>query len=485
MAKERKLQKIKSKTKADDIELLEENETKVVKKRLRFRFRSKHKFGKIELTFCIISLLFIGIVGFYYLGRGFYFYSLQHKHFKETESTLNGLVMSNNRIVTGDTTGLHQDEDGYFFRGNVENNYVWFANRMFRIVRINNDDSVKVVAEDNGASFMWGEDSSYDKSNARYWLTPVENNYSGVYFNTIPNPNKYIINTKYTIDKLVNNKVARGDVIFEDKVSLLSLDDYIQSGGKSGYLNNNKLYFLLGYKNDNDNIYVEEDGSITDCFNYDGYGIRPVITFVKNLSIASGNGSKDNPFIVSMGKEVNYVDSYVKLGNDIWKVYEEKDGILKMYLNGYITNNGEEVVRPFSNTNARFDYYSGDNIGHYLLFEYYENLPYKDVLVDTTFNNGEIGSEAGYSINNYASQNYVARITMLNLFDYVSNNELSDFYRNNNGSEYETAQYSVLSNGLLEDTDVNDAKHIVPVVVINSNSIKKGNGGLDDPYIIG
>ena len=479
----------KKKKTTDNVEILDEVETKkVVKKRLRFRFRfrSKHKFGPIELTFDIISIILVCTVGFYFLGRGFYYYSAQHKHSKEVASTLNGLILENNRIVNGATDGLHQDEDGHYFKGNVENNYVWFANRMYRVIRVNKDETVKLVQEDLAASFMWGEDYPYDKSNLRLWLTKLEEyNFSGVYQNTIPNTDKYLAETKYTIDKLKDSKVELSDKVLKDKVSMLSLNDYILAGGKSSYLNTGKLFFLLGYNGDDENIYVEEDGSLVGCSFMDGYGVRPIITLNKNIPVSAGTGAKDNPYIIDQGKDTNYVDSYVKLGDDIWKVYEQNDGKIKMYLNGYIMSNGQEVVRNYSNSSAKFDYYDRHNIGYYLAGEYYESLPYKDILVDNSYYNGEIGSEQGCYFGNVTSDSYTGKVSLLSIFDYVSNNEINDFFRNNTDSELSTTQYAVLANGLLYDSDVTDSKHIVPVVSIDIKSIKSGSGKLDNPFVVG
>ena len=42
-----------------------------------------------------------------------------------------------------------------------------------------------------------------------------------------------------------------------------------------------------------------------------------------------------------------------------------------------------------------------------------------------------------------------------------------------------------MANGLLYDSDVTDNKHIVPVVSIDINSIKSGNGKLDNPFVVG
>ena len=59
------------------------------------------------------------------------------------------------------TVGIYKTEDdigtSYYFRGDVENNYVLFANKYWRIIRINGDGSVRMIydgttAHDNGES---------------------------------------------------------------------------------------------------------------------------------------------------------------------------------------------------------------------------------------------------------------------------------------------------------------------------------------------
>ena len=44
---------------------------------------------------------------------------------------------------------------------------------------------------------------------------------------------------------------------------------------------------------------------------------------------------------------------------------------------------------------------------------------------------------------------------------------------------------NIYSNGLLEEADVREEKHIVPSVSISKNSIKSGAGTLDNPYVLG
>ncbi len=447
--------------------------------------KKSHYYGPIEFSFNFISLVVVICIGLYFGGRSFYYYSLQNQKTRETAMTLNGLVLSSNKLVKDETEGLHQDETGYYFKGNITNNYVWFANRMFRVMRVNNDDTVKLVTDDLVASFMWGENIEYDSSNVRVWLTDIEkNNLSGVYYKTIPSQDRFIVKTKYTIDKMVDSKVEKGDITLEDDVVSISLGDYIDAGGKNSYLNNGKLYYILGYNSDDENLYIEEDGSITSCDTMDGYGIRGVFTMSKNIPVSQGDGTKNNPYVIDQGSDVNYVDSYVKMGEDTWKVFEDNKGVLKMYLNGYIKINGQELVRSYSDDSSRLDYFAKDNIGFYLYNEYINGLSYQKHIVKNKYPYGELSAEVGYKYENVYSETYDDRIGLLNIFDYVSNNDLNNFFRDNTGAQMSTSQYSVDANGLLEEFDVTEAKHVVPVISIKSSSIKSGNGRIDNPYVV-
>ena len=89
----------------------------------------------------------------------------------------------------------------------------------------------------------------YQKSNIRQWLTKTDNEYSGIYYDTIPNIKDFVIKTKYTEDVL-GKKVITGKHEYSDYVTSLSLQDYINSGSSNGFLNNKKLYYLNGTNKD-------------------------------------------------------------------------------------------------------------------------------------------------------------------------------------------------------------------------------------------
>lgn len=444
--------------------------------------KQKHLFGRKEFIFNLLSLLATIIVGIYFGCRSFYYYSKQNMSIKQENGTLNGLIIKNNKIVEND--GLYRDSNGYYFKGNVQNNYVSFANRIFRVLRVNNDNSVKLVSEDLVSSFIWGEKYNYRFSNLRVWLNNNKEDYLGVYYNTIPNPKKFLVKTAYSEDILKDGKVNITKKVYYDYITTLSIDDYILANGKNSFLNNGKIYYLLGLNAENNNLYVDDDGSIQSCDGLDGFGVRSVITLKSNSLVLSGDGSQNNPFVIEQGEDKNYVDSYVKLGNDIWKIFDDKDGLLKLYICGYANIDGVEIFRNYSTTTSLYDLTNKNNIAYYLNTTYLQSLSYNNLLVDNNYYVGEFSEETGYNYKNIYTKNVSCKIGLLNIFDYISNNYLDDYFHLNTTSSVGGIQYNSFSNGLLEETDIKELKHVVPVISIKSDVIKSGNGTFTEPYIV-
>jgi hypothetical protein len=282
---------------------------------------------------------------------------------------------------------------------------------------------------------------------------------------------------------MVNEKMEYSDKTIKDYVTLLGLKDYTTATGKNSYLNNGKLFFLIGFNEDKENLYVEEDGSIQSCDGYGGFGIRPVITLKKNKVVSGGNGSKDDPYVIDTGDDKSYVNSYVKLGNDMWKVYQDGEN-LKLNLNGYIKTGDNEVIRNYSTTNSIFDLNDKKNIAYYLNTDYLNGLSYNNILIDFDQNIGEISDDMGYNYSNIYSNKVNCKVGLLNIFDFIASSELENFFYINTTSEVGSMEYDRFANGLLEESDVRDEKHIVPTISIAKSSIKNGKGTLDDPYVV-
>lgn len=443
--------------------------------------KRRHLYTKKEFFFNFISLIVIIGIGIYFGYRSLYYYSKQNMAHKGNNQNLSEVIITSNKLITeGD--GFHRDKEGYYFKGNVNNNYVSFSNRMFRVIRVNSDGSIKLITNDTVASFMWGDESSYQKSNLRNWLEKTKEEHSGVYYDTIPNINKFLVKTDYSIDKLDNDKVTKSGEIKSDYVTTLSLNDYITANGKNSYLNNGKIYYLLGKGSDKSNLYIEDDGTIAESDNLSGYGVRAVITLKKDTVSLYGNGTVDNPYTINQKKDTNYVDSYIKLGNDIWKVYKEENESLRLVKTDYIKNKDKEFKYRFSEEINSFNLEDWNGLAVYLNNSYLNSLGYKNLLESKEYYIGEISPDTSYSYKNIYKDKITCKVGLLNMFDY-DNTDHDGFYLIN--TLQGGMQYIKYNNGLIGESEITEAKHVVPVISINKKIIKSGKGTKDNPYITG
>ena len=155
-----------------------------------------------------------------------------------------------------------------------------------------------------------------------------------------------------------------------------------------------------------------------------------------------------------------------------------------MYKNTYINNSYSDITLPYSKSGSLFDLKDKKSLAYFLNNTYLSTLTYSNYLVDNYYYVGEISNDTGYEYKNIYNNFVICKVGLLNIFDYNSNNELNDYFHMNTTSSVGSIQYSTLANGLLEEADVTELKHIVPVISINSSYIKGGSGSLNDPYVV-
>ena len=455
------------------------NETKVPKKG-----KKKKKlipYGKIEFFYNVISILIVMGIGIYFGARSFYYYGKLNSNFAAAAATLNGTIINTNYVIT-DGDGLHQDKEGYYYKGNIDNNYVKYGNRLFRIIRINNDGSVKAITEDIVTEFMWGEDADYQKSNLQGWLEKKDNdNSTGIYYDTLPYPQDFLVKTDYNVPTLGEKTVVNGKETYHDYVTTLSVKDYSNANGKNSFLNIKKYFWILGVNSEQQNLYVAEDGALLPGNIYESYGIRPVITFKPDSVIASGNGTKQDPYTIDQGDKKNYVDSYVKLGNDVWRVYAQYGKQLKVAHVNYVA---EGQNRTYSDSTSFYNVEDYDNIAWYLNKELGPSLPYYNDLMEFATFTGEVSGDTSLDFKNTYKNFTMAKIGLLNLFDYHNLN-LDDYYLCNTTSSVGSMVNVYHNYGLLEEANVEDVKKIVIATSISSDILKVGDGTLSNPYRVG
>ena len=109
-----------------------------------------------------------------------------------TSSSITYKTISSNKNTTEAILASTEDDYGtsYYFRGAVKNNYVQFANKCWRIVRITGDGSVKLVLHNDNTSNVSNPCSSSNNSDTAAFARYNVSTYSA--FNSSYNDNAYI-----------------------------------------------------------------------------------------------------------------------------------------------------------------------------------------------------------------------------------------------------------------------------------------------------
>ena len=258
----------------------------------------------------------------------------------DAEPTLT--TSSNN---TNDASGLYKStatntgEPTYYFRGNVENNYVSFAGFIWRIVRINEDGTIRIVMQDginDNASIAFNSKSNnytdmyYTNSNVKTQLESwyqtnigsksdlAKNVSSGNYYceqAKAKNSDSYTSGNatmtyynKYTPDfKCSSDGNSKG--LVNASIGLLSYDEVVYAGGypflsnSNYYLRNSSIAWWLmsssGFSGSTSYGWIIYT---TGNINYNPVNfairLRAVLSLTAGTQISDGDGTKENPFVV-------------------------------------------------------------------------------------------------------------------------------------------------------------------------------------------
>ena len=161
-------------------------------------------------------------------------------------------------------------------------------------------------------------------------------------------------------------------------------------GGNKSFVNTKEDFYLVN-SNGEKNWYVTDNGSIALSDGTDILGVKPVVSLKSDISIKSGSGKEDDPYIL----DSKYFGSYVKLDKDIWRVYDEEDNNLRLVLTDYLKVNGVKLnACPLSKNEPNL----GDNI-----FVYgYPNIEIQGT--DLKMTQGIVSGKNGYNGDKYLFQ---------------------------------------------------------------------------------
>jgi hypothetical protein len=205
--------------------------------------REKLNVGRVIL--CINILVIMAIIGFY-TGRLIKYYKLEHASGGENETSLLVDALRKKRSYVDLTKGLVCDDDTSMcrYKGEVNDNYLTYSGNTYRILGIDSKNNIYAVSEKNVTLMYSGLEHGYNNSYINKWLNMSDKDHSGIFENILFNT-EILDFTNMCSDKISDvENIECHEINDENRITLLSLYDYKEAGGKSSFLNNGESYYL-------------------------------------------------------------------------------------------------------------------------------------------------------------------------------------------------------------------------------------------------
>lgn len=443
---------------------------------------------KITPVLIALNILVLFVIVIFYLTRLIIYYNKEHN--TEVESNLIVDSIIEKRSYTDLDNGLIYDDNTktYTFKGKVDNNYLEYSGVLFRILSVNENNEVKAVSE-NILTILYGNlKNGFEKSNINTWLNKSTINHSGIFENNLFDSDKLLINTTMCVDKINDlTKITCNKKNTQNKIGILSLNDYYISGGKESFLNISDTYFLNTLNSEGANYYVTSTGDIAlDNTNKKALGIRAVITISGSSEIISGDGSKEKPYNIETHdvKKISdvYIGNYVEYSNLTFKIIDRDNDKVKIAQSEVVKENDKVIFKKFGSDNT----YSlnKDNVGYYLNNTYYKTLKNNKYIVKNNWPTGQLNSETLNYVDTYKTS-LSANIGMLSLGDMFVD-EVENIFLLSKGIG-DTKMIDVISpeKNLFGDL-VTSTYNLRPCLYLNSNlDIISGDGSEKSPFVVG
>ena len=429
----------------------------------------------IQKVFNTVSIIFLSVCALIYGVRFLTQYIKNAKKMSSEANTLGSELKKSNKDV------LKKVEDDKYFAGKVDNNYVLYSGILWRAVKISNDNTVTLVSDNALTVLAYGADKDYDGSYITAWLNKGEEENSGVLEKSLNNYKEYLKIGKVCNDKInsVTGAVCK-DVNEKYYFNLLTATDYAYTldNGET-FINTGESFYLSDRTDDNYIWYINEDVKAGKSKGNDIYGVKVVIDLKETVPLVGGKGTKVDPYTFDSTKSV--FGSYVKLGDDTYRIIGINDKEYKLVLDGYIKENNEDVTYKFSPRSAYFDDTVWGSAAYYMNTTFLNSLSYKDVIIESNYPCGYYGSGNEYNWLETYDKTLNTKVGFLSVGDIILNHDLTDYFILNSSSSKNTFIYTYQNKDSLFSKSINSTAKLVPVITINGEKLV-GVGTKSDPY---
>ena len=448
----------------DSVKETKSKRVQKTKKTKKEKKQEKAKFSILELAFCSFSFLFIiGCIGVYG-SRFMKYYKVYNPKSENGKSlTLLTTAIGKNSALVYEGSGLYMSGGEYVYKGADVNNYVYFSNMKWRIIKTNTDGTIDIVLDDYINTLSWANrPKSYIESDIHKYL----NNYFIKYIDK-----DYLAPTTICKDEVEDLKKFSCEKKNEDSyVRLLSVNEFLNSKTDSTYISNEKDTLWLN-TTASEKVWQINGLNLSLAMPTRALGVKPVVKLKAGVALLEGDGSKDNPFVITKKSDDIYVGSYVQLGTERFVVYDIDGDKLSLAMDRVIAKKFK-----FDDSNVVFNPTLNTSLAYILNTTYYNSLPYKDLIIDKEWN---IGAYNG-SYEDTEKTKVTAKVGLYGVSDLKFSNDLQDYFLINSIGN----KVGLYGNETI-GSNPNVQQGVRPAICIKKTKPTDGDGTRENPYKLG
>ena len=386
-----------------------------------------------------------------------------------------------------------------YYKGYRDDNYIMFNNMLFRIVKINDNDTIMAVSEESLASVDYTNDGRFANSSLDKWL----NDY---FYNLLEDKYKDLIVSTKWCDDVVNKddymttECTRTSA--KRNIGIMSIQDYnntLQDG--NSFYDSRALSWFSNIGEDNN------PWTFTSMYDYPLktepmnqeylFNVRPTITLKKNTKVLSGDGSSGNPYILVENKTARknsdlnerQIGEYITYKGYTYRISNLNDnGTTEVIMTGVIKNGDNELNIGYNNGSGKKVYNSKQegNIGYQVindLTKYISTDLFEKTKVEVPIYSGRVTYQGKKNIKEYNDI-----ISIPSTFDIFSAKGLSSsnsgywLIDSSNEENIKTMVYPIGTVSYTTVTDDTKAAVKVKATFKKDVIITDGSGTLSDPY---
>ena len=386
-----------------------------------------------------------------------------------------------------------------YYKGDVSNNYVMFNNMMFRIVKINSNDTVTIVSDEALASVDYTNDGRFAGSSLDSWL----NEY---FYNLLENKYKKLITSSEWCDDVLNtgDYMATECSRSSDKrnVGILSIQDYNNTlENEISFLDFSGIVWYANLDGDNN------PWTMTDLFDYPLksepmnqkylFNVKPAVTLKKNTKVLNGDGSVGNPYILVENNSARrntlvnerQVGEYIRYSGYTWRIAGFNDNTTEIIMTVVVMNNDLEIEIGYNNSgNKVYNPNKSGNIGYQVINEmtkYVSTDLFTKTEVEVPIYKNKVTYEGKKDIKTY--NNIVTIPSVFDIFTAKGDNSSDGGYWYIDSSKEDGVKTVMNPVGTVSYTEVTDDKTAgvkIKAYLKDDVFITDGDGSLTQPYTI-